>query len=369
MMRYLFFFVHPSKFHVFRNTINALKRNGHQVDIVITSKDVLEDLVKQEGWEYTNIFPRGRKMKGISPYISSTINFFITIFRLYKYTIGKKYNLFITDDLLVYIGKIKRIPSVVFTDDDLSLARQFALVLSQATHILSPEITDSGKYSFKKIGFPGYKELAYLHPNVFKPDIEIIKEFNPGLKPFYILRLVSLRAYHDVGASGISNSQVKQLINTLESKGNVYISSERDLPDDFEKYRLKINPKDITHVLHYAQLFIGDGQTMTSEAAVLGTPAIRCNNFVEKISVMEEKEKVYGLSFIYPPSKFGDMHQKIKEIINIPDFKSEFIKKREKMLAEKIDLSAFMIWLFENFPDSVNKYKSDPSIIHNFLMK
>ena len=62
-MNYLFFFVHPSKFHLFRNTINKLKNHGHNVDIVITSKDVLQALLIKEGWEYTNIFPKGRKMK------------------------------------------------------------------------------------------------------------------------------------------------------------------------------------------------------------------------------------------------------------------------------------------------------------------
>ena len=52
-----------------------MKDQGHTVDILITSKDVLEELVKNEGWQYTNIFPEGRKFKNISPYISSAINF------------------------------------------------------------------------------------------------------------------------------------------------------------------------------------------------------------------------------------------------------------------------------------------------------
>ena len=104
-MRYLFFFVHPSKFHVFKNTINTLLNHGHKVDILITTKDVLETLIKSEGWEYTNIFPEGRKMKGVPLYISSAINTVRTISRLFKYVKGKKYDLFITDDLLVYVGK------------------------------------------------------------------------------------------------------------------------------------------------------------------------------------------------------------------------------------------------------------------------
>ncbi len=350
-MRYLLFFVHPSKFHVFKNTINTLLAHGHKVDILITTKDVLETLIKSEGWKYTNIFPEGRKMNGIPAYISSAINFFRTIYRLYLYTQGKKYDLFITDDLLVYIGKLKKTPTIVFSDDDLPMVKQFALVLSQATHILSPEITNSGKYSYKKIGFPGYKELASLHPNIFKPDINIVKAFNPQLIPYFVIRLVSLRSYHDVGMKGLSNQKVKQLIEVLETKGIVYISAERELPEEFEKYRLKINLADIAHVLYYAQMFIGDSQTMTSESAVLGTPAFRCNDFAGKINVMEEKETVYGLSFNFPPSRFDDMLLKIKELLEKKNLKDEFRLRKEKMLSEKIDLSAFMIWLFENYKD------------------
>ncbi len=347
-MNYLFFFVHPSKFHLFRHTINELKSRGHNVDILITSKDVLEDLVKAEGWDYKNIFPEGRKMKGIPSYISSGINLFRTIYRLFKFTRGKKYDLFITDDLLVYIGKLRRVPSIVFCDDDLSVVRQFSLVLSQATKILAPDITDLGKFNSKKIGFAGYKELAYLHPNVFNPNIDIVREFNPELMPYFILRLVSLRAYHDVGMRGLSNEQINRLIQLLSKHGLVYISSERELPKEFEQYKIHIRPADITHALYYAQMFIGDSQTMTSEAAVLGTPAFRCNDFVGKISVMEEKESKYELSYNFPPVKFEEMYSRIEKMLEIPDLKKQHEKKRSLMLKEKIDLSAFMIQLFEN---------------------
>ena len=348
-MRYLFFFVHPSKFHVFKRSINKLIENGHTVDVLITSKDVLEDLVKSEGWSYTNIFPEGRKMNGIPAYLSASINTFRTVIRLYKYTLKKEYDLFITDDLLVYIGRLKRVPTIVFTDDDLIVTKQFALVLSQATNILSPDITDLGRYNAKKINYPGYKELAYLHPNVFKPNIDVVKEFNPNLEPYFILRLVSLKAYHDVGMKGLEDSKVLKLISMLENYGKVFITSERPLSEHFEKYRLTIEPAKIAHVLNYARIFIGDSQTMTSEAAVLGTPSFRCSDFVGKITVMEEKVVKYRLSFNYPPAKFDDMVLKIQELLDGEKFDMVFQERKRTMLKDKIDLSAFMIWLFENY--------------------
>jgi len=355
--RYLFFFVHPSKFHVFRNTINKLKAKGHRVDIIIISKDILVDLVEREGWKYTNLFPRGRKIKGVSAYISSAIYFILTILKLFKYTIKRKYDLFITDDLLVYIGYFKKVPTITFIDSDLKVIKQFSLVLRFTNYVIAPRITNLEQYNSKKISFDGYKELAYLHPNHFAPDINIVKTFNPDLKPYFILRLVNLGAYHDVGMGGLTNQNIEKLITVLEKKGIVYITSERNLPFEFEKYRLKINPMHIAHILYYANLFIGDSQTMTSEAAVLGTPAFRCNDFVGKISVMEEKVLKYKLSFNYTPSQFSSMIPDIEKLISKKNFKEDFVNRRQQMINDKIDLNKFLFDIFDNFPQSIESIK------------
>ena len=58
-------------------------------------------------------------------------------------------------------------------------------------------------------------------------------------------------------------------------------------------------------------MFIGDSQTMTSEAAVLGTPAIRCNSFVNRISYLEEEENTYELTFGFKPEDSLKMFEHI----------------------------------------------------------
>jgi len=189
---------------------------------------------------------------------------------------------------------------------------------------------------------------------------------NPTLEKYFVLRLVSLKAYHDVFKKGLSDDQVQKIINLLETKGKVFISAERDLPKQLQKYELKIQSDKIAHILYYADLFIGDSQTMTSEASILGTPAFRCNDFVGKISVMDEKEAKYGLSFNYSPNEFNDMYSKLQEVLSKKNFKEEFKQRREVLLSEKIDLSNFMIWLFENYPDSVSEYQINPYVQYRF---
>ena len=341
-MKILFFFVHPSKFHLFRYTINQLIKNGHDVEITIITKDVLEQLVKGEGWKYTNIFPEGRRIEGLPILLSTSINFIKTIWRLLKFTAGKKYDLFVTDDCLTIIGKLKSIPSLYFTDDDITVVPEYSLLMKPATHIIAPNCTELGSFSKKKLGFKGYKELAYLHPDYFTPDIEKIKTFNPSLKPFAILRLVSLTASHDRDKKGISDTDLQKIISMLSTKYEIYISAERALSKDFEKYRLQIPPENIAHVLYFAELFIGDSQTMSSEAAVLGTPTIRINDFVGKISVMEEKETKFDLYYGFKPKDFNKIRDKIEILMQEPDLKKKWADKKKKMLGDCENINQFI---------------------------
>jgi uncharacterized protein len=351
-MRILFFIVHPGKYHLFKHTINTLKKNGYNVDVAIITKDVLGELVENEKWDYTNIFPEGRRSISRNKFlilITTLINFFRTIWRLYKFTYNKKYDLFVASDCLTIIGFIKRIPTLFFSDDDLKIVPEASILYSCANNTIAPECTDLGRFNKKKIPFKGYKELSYLHPKYFTPDYSKVAEFNPSGQKYYILRLVSLTASHDGGKKGISDNEVHKLIGLLEKYGKIFITSERELPESIEKYRIKIRSEDIAHALYYAEMFIGDSQTMTSEAAILGTPAIRFNDFVGRISVMEEKEYKYDLSYGFKTDEFERMYNKIKELLDIPDLKEQWQKKREKLIEDCIDVNEFMYNTIVNY--------------------
>lgn len=366
-MKYLFFFVHPSKVHLFRGSINYLKSKGHEVDIVITSKDVLADLIVKEGWDYINIFPRGRKKGKLPKSLNVIIDTFLTIYRLWKLTRNKKYDLFITDDLLGFVGKIRKVPTIVYCDDDLSIIKKFSIVFMVTDFILSPDITNMGKFSHKKIPFMSYKQLAYLHPNNFKVDKSKIQKYIGENKRYFIIRTVSLTAYHDKNRRGLSDENMIKIIHLLKSYGEVYISSERLLKKQFERYRLVIDPVDLLHVLSGADIYIGDSQTMSSEAAILGVPTFRINDFVGEISVMEELESKYGLSKNYKPEQFDLFYNDLSKLLIKENYKDDWNKKRNKLLSEKGDLTKFMSYLFEQFPQSIQEIRSNPDIHKKFI--
>ncbi|MDD3606698.1 MAG: hypothetical protein PHE75_06030, partial [Candidatus Cloacimonas acidaminovorans] len=68
----------------------------------------------------------------------------------------------------------------------------------------------------------------------------------------------------------------------------------------------------------------------------------------------------YGLIFTYTESE-GDQIAAIKkaeELALKPNTKNEYLPKREKLLADKIDVSAFLIWFVEHYPESVKEVKA-----------
>ena len=118
-----------------------------------------------------------------------------------------------------------------------------------------------------------------------------------GAKKYFILRFAKLSAHHDTGKAGITTEIASRIIRKLKPLGNVFITSERELEPEFERYRISIKPQDMHDALYYSEMFIGDSQTMAAESAVLGTPSIRYNDFVGKLGYLEELEHKYGLTY------------------------------------------------------------------------
>ena len=217
-MKYLFYFIHPAKFHSFKRTINYLKTRGHDVDVFINSKDILEELIKEEGWDYKNLFPKGRRIKGLHTYLNAAVNSFVTVYRLLKNIHGKRYDLFITDDLLTIVGRIRRTPSIFFTDDDISAVPESVLLISTTNYVLAPSVSNMGRYEFKKIGYEGYKSLAHLHPNTFIPQKNKIDISIDQSKPIFFIRTVLATSTHDVGKKGLTDKILIDIVNYLKEK-------------------------------------------------------------------------------------------------------------------------------------------------------
>ena len=102
-------------------------------------------------------------------------------------------------------------------------------------------------------------------------------------------------------------------------------------------------------------LFIGEGATMASECTMLATPAIYVNTM--EAGTIDDQEK-YGLLYHFINSK--GVLEKAQEILSMPNHKEIYLKRKAKMLTEKIDVTAFLVWFVENYPESAMIMKEKP---------
>ena len=63
------------------------------------------------------------------------------------------------------------------------------------------------------------------------------------------------------------------------------------------------------------------------------------------------------------------MEQKIESLLSMPDLKDNWQAKRQVMLKDKIDVTAFYVWFIENYPKSVNILKENPEYQNRFSWK
>ncbi|NCB68815.1 MAG: DUF354 domain-containing protein [Bacteroidia bacterium] len=361
-MRIAVFLGHPAHFYMFRNLINNIVESGKSIHIVIKKKDILEELLKQSGLNYTVI--REDRSDSKIGLIKSVLQM---EFEMIKFIRKNKIDILIGSTLSFAVRIICGKHVIVTAEDDAIVIPKYAkLVYPFASVILSPISCNNGQWEQKSIKYHGFQKLTYLYPDYFNANFEVVENYISTDKPYFLIRFAKLNAHHDNGVKGLNNDIARKIIQRLEKLGNVYISSERELPEEFEKYRLNINPLDIHHLMAFATLYIGDSQSMSVEAAMLGTPSVRFNDFAGKISVLNELETKYQLTYGIHSSEPEKLFAKLDELLVLPDLKTVFQQRRQKMLTDKIDVTAFFTWFIENYPDSANVMRSNPDYQYRF---
>lgn len=344
---------HPAHYHLFKNTVVILKQKGYEVIYVISNKDILERLMISEGVEYVKLNEQIKRKKNIfSVFLSGGFDLVRKDYLLYRFVRKYKPSIMLgTDVSITHIGKLLNIPSMFFNEDDFEI-NKLACLFSYpfVTKIVSPDICSVGKYEAKKIAYKGYQKIAYLHPNYFTPNYELIKDVVPKDEPYFIIRLVSLTAGHDLSGrhDGISSSLLDDMIDFLSKRGRVFITSETAPDTKYDKYILKIEPNLIHHLISYATLFVADSQSMCFEAGLLGTPYIRHNDFVGKISVLNEVEQHYKLGVGIPTERSSQLISTIEELLATSDLKKRWKEKANQVYKDKIDVAKFYATVIEH---------------------
>ena len=346
---------HPGHVHLFRPFTQEMIKKGHQILFTCREKEFEKELLEAAGFDYISF---GKKYKSTTGKILGLIKFDIQ-----EFIAGLKFK----PDIFLSHGSIYAAHAAFLymkphiSMEDSGNMEQIRLYLPFTKVVLTPfELKEN--LGVKQIRYHGYHELAYLRPKYFTPDISVLKHLGILKGDIYTLvRFVSWDATHDVGQGGLTAIQKEELVDFLSSQTRLFISSEGEVPEKFSKYLIEIKPEQMHSVLYYASLVISEGATMASEAGVLGTPSIYVNSLVRCYN--EDQEK-YGLVFNYRNGK--GVIEKVRELLNTPNLKSERQNRRQKMLADKIDVTAFLVWFVENYPKSEKIMKENPDFQYKF---
>jgi uncharacterized protein len=339
-MRVLVDILHPAHVHFFRNFYSEMESRGHEVCITARDKDRSVELLRAFDLPYQQISSQ-KSGAGLAVEMAQRTPRLMKIMRSFR-----------PDAMTGIMGpsialagalRLPRVPAVVFYDTEFAVQTN-RIVYPLAFSVCTPDCYQ-GKVPGRHPTYAGYHELAYLHPNRFTPDPAVLNEF--GLspdEPYSIVRFVSWQAVHDGHERGLTVKQKTHLVELLQRRGRVLVSSEGPPPPELADLALRGPVEKIHHVLAHARLVVGESATMSSEAAVLGVPAV----FIATTGrgYTDDEERRYGLVRHFTDSQYDMALSAIEEILAAPA--QTWQAARQRLLDEKIDVTAWMVDYFES---------------------
>jgi hypothetical protein len=103
-------------------------------------------------------------------------------------------------------------------------------------------------------------------------------------------------------------------------------------------------------------MLVGESSTMASEAACLGTHAL----FVSRSGrgVNDEQEVRYGLVHNFTGGAEDRALERVADLLARDDLKADAAARRERLLAETIDVTAFLVEYFESGLQDMRRAKA-----------
>lgn len=333
----LFTIQHPADVHLFRHAIAELEGAGHDVHVYARRKDVNVDLLEAYGIDHEVLAGRGGGVLGTVA-MQATYEY-----RVLRAALSVRPDVMCADGgiAISHVSSVIDAPSLVFTDTEHVVDTwpdRRTLIFRFADEVHTPECywLDLGDHHRR---YPGYHELAYLHPDRFEPDPAVLDRLPVDSdRPLAFLRLVSWDAFHDRGEGGIASAAT--VIESLRDHGlQVLLSTEGSPPPAYADLEVDVPVHEIHHVLEAVDVFVGDSATMATECAVLGTPAVFVSSF--DLGYVSELEGEYGLAVRVDPADDPDLPGTIAQVLRRSE--SHWRARRRALLADKIDTTDYVL--------------------------
>ncbi|ELY87768.1 hypothetical protein C483_17763 [Natrialba hulunbeirensis JCM 10989] len=337
-MRIIVTIQHPGHVHFFRNAIDELECRGHEVHVFARESSVAVALL--EGYDIDH-----EVLAGDADSLASLA----AVQATYEAKLLRRAQA-IDPDVITAIGGVAaahvatalRAKSVVFYDTE------HATLITKLGYPFADVICTPACYreeiGAKQVTYPGYHELAYLHPDRFEPDPAVLELAGVERdETIAVVRLSSWDASHDVGHGGFDDP--REVVSRLEDAGaTVLLTAEGEPPADLAEYQLETPPELMHDLLAFADVVVGEGATTAAEAAVLGTPSVYVNSL--SLGYTAELDAEYGLLFEFNDE---DRHVRaLEQAVSIVERDDEpWAARRERLLAERVDVTDVIVQALE----------------------
>jgi uncharacterized protein len=267
-MNILFDLVHPADVNLFKQSILILKEKGHNVILTLRKRGALQRIAESE-FPGFKIIIMGSHQKKLGSKIFAFIGREFSFFQLLR---KQKVNVAVCQGVTFgFSCKILGIP-LIHHDDDHEYRFTFLLGKYLSTKDIMPDFMPVNGSNFVK--YRGFKEIAYLHPDYFKPNPDSLKFHD--LIPF---KYVFIREIANVSVNYQGRlSFLNEILIYLEEKGLKAVLSLEDKSNIsfYEKHSIVLKEPitDLYSLMYYSHFIISSGDTMARESSLMGVPCI-----------------------------------------------------------------------------------------------
>lgn len=270
-MTVVFDILHPAHINLFKHSIRSLFREGIDVIVICIDRGKLPEICRDElsGIEI-HVIGKHRNKKLSIIFESNLLRFLA----LAKFLLFRKVDLGISfgSFLLGAILRIKRVRNIHLSDDPERKVNAYLELLTCTERYMPPIVQESGKTKI----FNALKEWAYLSPNYFINDEQVLRKYDLQKKGYVFVREVSTGS---LNYSGQPSGLIASISAKIPSNIPVILSLEdKRIIDDYPKHWKIINePEGKIHSIIFNSLIVlSSGDSMAREGAMLGVPSIYC---------------------------------------------------------------------------------------------
>lgn len=337
---------HGENVHLFRYPIAELQRRGHEVFVFSREQGVNVELLDAYGVEHECLCSEPDTLPGLA---LTQLRFEVGLYRRLRR---------IDPDVVTashgiaasHVAPLVGARSCVFVDTDGDVVLGTRLASQFAHRICRPEwlrVPDDERC----VDYAGLHELAYLAPDRFTPDLDLLEEHGvEPEEPYAVVRFGAWKSHHDVGKRGFSPAGKRALIDALARRGRVYVADEaavgssRGVVDHVGAEALPVPPEHFHHLLAEANVCVGEVATTTIEAAVLATPTVRVSPFAgpDDMGKFVELER-RGLVRSFPRGAEQAGIGTVRRLYDDRAAERLWERRRDTLLEETIDVGSFVV--------------------------